>query len=371
MLQRIVRHFGHLTRNQHLRVVRMPTAKSNASFVDSHSPTADIRSTPLQAKSQAQPRRSSRLVSAAPAETSHGTATANTGSIGMLAGQSFQQESFTIAQPAETTPAAVSEPVRSNLKRSRKRKAVADSGAAASGGASATGTQGTQAVSQATAPEKAPEAEPQAAAVSHDLKQVNELPDIAQGTQSELRHQQAPADPSSSCDRASPALDTHAHPPKSPKQRKPRTKAVIKTETVIVTKPAQDQPPLPAAKSDDGGDATAAGSSPSKTPRKQKRTRTKVEVKTETVIAAELPDSSTSAQDSAAVADASAKPKKPRQRKAKAEVSVETLLESVHVTPYRDRVVPKKWVGAHVSMGGGMERAVVRAAAIGQTPTQC
>ncbi|KAL0020955.1 hypothetical protein WJX79_007120 [Trebouxia sp. C0005] len=74
----------------------------------------------------------------------------------------------------------------------------------------------------------------------------------------------------------------------------------------------------------------------------------------------ETPDAS-----AVALSDESPKKSKPRKPRAKKVLTVEQLLESVDVVPYRERVMPKKWVGAHVSMGGGLERAVVRAASIG------
>ncbi|KAL0054782.1 hypothetical protein WJX82_002344 [Trebouxia sp. C0006] len=106
--------------------------------------------------------------------------------------------------------------------------------------------------------------------------------------------------------------------------------------------------------------ATIADTSLGK-PRKQRKP--KAVVKTETVVVKEdlaSPDAS-----AAALSDESAKKSKPRKPRAKKVLTVEQLLESVDVVPYRERVMPKKWVGAHVSMGGGLERAVVRAASIG------
>jgi len=148
-------------------------------------------------------------------------------------------------------------------------------------------------------------------------------------------------------------------PAKSSKQQKPRAKAVIKSELAAETEPtgaaASAQQAEPSKDS-----ATIADTSLGK-PRKQRKL--KAVVKTETVVVKEdlaSPDAS-----AAALSDESAKKSKPCKPRAKKVLTVEQLLESVDVVPYRERVMPKKWVGAHVSMGGGLERAVVRAASIG------
>lgn len=148
-------------------------------------------------------------------------------------------------------------------------------------------------------------------------------------------------------------------PVKSTKQQKPRAKAVVNSEIAAETGPtsaaASAQQPEPSKDS-----ATIAETSLGK-PRKQRKP--KAVIKTETVVVKEdlaSPDAS-----AAALSDESAKKSKPRKPRAKKVLTVEQLLESVDVVPYRERVMPKKWVGAHVSMGGGLERAVVRAASIG------
>lgn len=148
-------------------------------------------------------------------------------------------------------------------------------------------------------------------------------------------------------------------PAKSSKQQKPRAKAVIKSELAAETEPTgAGASVLQAEPSKDS--ATIADTSLGK-PRKQRKPKAVVE--TDTVVVKEdlaSPDAS-----AAALSDESAKKSKPRKPRAKKVLTVEQLLESVDVVPYRERVMPKKWVGAHVSMGGGLERAVVRAASIG------
>lgn len=126
-----------------------------------------------------------------------------------------------------------------------------------------------------------------------------------------------------------------ATPSKPAKQRKPRkAKTVVKTETVVVTEATAGSALQQAAKaSADGTAKRRAGDSASQEP------------------AAASPDGS--------------EKKSHRKPRVKAKVSVEELLQSVDVVPYRERKIPKKWVGAHVSMGGGLEKAVVRAASIG------
>ncbi len=146
---------------------------------------------------------------------------------------------------------------------------------------------------------------------------------------------------------------------KSLKQQKSRAKAVIKTELAAETEPTgAGASVLQAEPSKDS--ATIADTSLGK-PRKQRKPKAVVE--TDTVVVKEdlaSPDAS-----AAALSDEPAKKSKPRKPRAKKVLTVEQLLESVDIVPYRERVMPKKWVGAHVSMGGGLERAVVRAASIG------
>ena len=60
------------------------------------------------------------------------------------------------------------------------------------------------------------------------------------------------------------------------------------------------------------------------------------------------------------------KPRKPRGKKVKeVKPTLDEVVASLNLQPYRERVQPRKWVGAHVSMAGGIEKAVVHAAAIG------
>ena len=148
------------------------------------------------------------------------------------------------------------------------------------------------------------------------------------------------------------------------KRRKPQAKAVIRTETATVIDAGDGvaPPQQPDSSYDQVAGPAAATSMPSKqrTPKSKKAV-----VKTETVTVTDAAHDPASPSQLTDNVNSSAKKSKPRKTRAKAVVTVEQLLESVDVVPYRERVVPKKWVGAHVSMGGGLERAVVRAAAIG------
>ncbi|DBA74385.1 hypothetical protein WJX77_002649 [Trebouxia sp. C0004] len=149
-----------------------------------------------------------------------------------------------------------------------------------------------------------------------------------------------------------------SNPAKSPKQQKPRAKAVIKSKIVAETEPAGAAPS--AQHTEPTKDAATIADTSLGKPCKQRKPKTIV--KTETMVKEDLASPDASA---AALSDESAKKSKPRKPRAKKVLTVEQLLDSVDVVPYRERVIPKKWVGAHVSMGGGLERAVVRAASIG------
>ena len=174
------------------------------------------------------------------------------------------------------------------------------------------------------------------------------------------QHSKAPA-AATSVVKSDPELDKSAdEQAKATKPGRPEAKTVIKTETVTAAKDdvaAQDH--------DASGNTKEPQSiAPAKANKQRKPRKSKAVVKTETVTVTEATD--IPEQQSTADTDESAQKKKPRKPRAKATVSVETLLESVDVVPYRDRTIPKKWVGAHVSMAGGLEKAVVRAASIGQ-----
>lgn len=149
-------------------------------------------------------------------------------------------------------------------------------------------------------------------------------------------------------------------PAKSPQKQKLPAQAVIKSETSAVIQStdaaASGQQPAPASEA-----PVPLADSPGKPVKGRKPRSNKVVVKEETVTLTEP------AEDPA-VPDGQAKKSSSSKPRAKKTLTVEQVLESVDVVPYRERTVPKKWVGAHVSMGGGLERAVVRAASIGQSP---
>lgn len=357
MLQRLARSFVPAAGHRLPGIARMPNkAKLSTKFA------APIRSADLPADSEVgsapvespvQPRRSSRARSGLPtsaisARSSPITAVLDTGPAGTLAEQTVKQEEPVITQPAEDTLLAVTEQVKPKTGRPRKRKAAIISDAAVPEDTAAAEFDGAQAASKSATPQKA-------------SKRISKT-----SLKVEPAEPAAPADASASVDAADAVLNQPGHnAAKSPKQRKPGAKAIIKTETATVTK-ADQAKPGPSVVKPEGDNTILNGTTRSaKKSRKQKVPPTQVEVKTETVTIAEPADDSAPAQEADMTSDGSVTPKKPRKQRKKAEVSVETLLESVHVTPYRQRTVPKKWVGAHVSMGGGMERAVVRAAAIG------
>lgn len=349
MLQRLTSSLATVVKHPFARTRRMPTKpKQSAVGAD------ELHTTGLQAvarsgvtsNSPPLPRRSSRprstlqspavLVKAAQATSSLEAPPVD---------QTVKQESPDSAQPAVATRIAAPVQTKPDTVHSRKRKAAAHVDADAKGLDPALPVIGDSkpAASKAAVPLKEPKRRSRASTKIQP----------AQPTGSPSVH---PAKLPSSTEAVGSALQQPADSPARPcKQRKPRAKAVIKEEATTVIQ----SPDKPAVTPEDS-DAIAAQTSSAKKVRKQKSTSVKVEVKN-----VEPGSDPATAQDSAVVSDDSGTPKKPRKRRPKVEVSVETLLESVHVTPYRERVVPKKWVGAHVSMGGGMERAVVRAAAIG------
>ena len=261
-----------------------------------------------------------------------------------------KQESPDSAQPAVATLIAAPAQTKPDTAHSRKRKAVAhvDTDANTLDPAALVVAASKLAASKAAVPLKEPKRRSRSSAKIQPAQSTGSASD---------HHDETPASEGV----VGSALQQPADGPIKPsKQRKSKAKAAIDTEATVIQSPGE---PASAVVTHEDGNTIASETSSAKKVRKQKSTRVKVEVKT-----VEPGDDSATAQDSAMTPEDSAAPQKPRKRRAKAEVSVEELLESVHVTPYRERVIPKKWVGAHVSMGGGMERAVVRAAAIGKFP---
>ena len=355
MLQRLARSVAIAATLPRIR--RMPSRKHSASSADK------IEATGVQAVagpgttsySPSLPRRKSRrtlqssrvLSKEAPADLQSGLAA-------LPVDQTVKQESPASAQPAAPTLLSASMQTSFNTS-SRKRKAAAHADANVVGNAYSVADNSKTAASKASPREKPKR--------SRKVPAKTKPAQIANSASADI--DESPAVPDASTGAAGSALQHPADNPARPlKQRKSRAKSVVKTETATVAMLPDGHIPGPAMRPEDGNSTDPETSSATQA-RKQKPPRTEVEVKTEMVTVAEPGD--VSAKDSAVVPGDCVLPKKPRKRQAKAEVSVETLLESVHVTPYRERVVPKKWVGAHVSMGGGMERAVVRAAAIGQT----
>ena len=360
MLQRLARSFATAAKLPIARTKRMPSKKHSTSSADKVEAlgvqaVAGSGTTPL-------PRRSSRARNTLQSSTVlKKEVSVDLQSVSSLAAvpvdQNVKQESPASVQPA--TPLSASIQTNSNTP-SRKRKAAAHVDANIDSNGYSIADDSTTVVSDAL-PQEKPKRSYKASAKTKP----------AQPAGSAFAHTAgSPASPDASTGAAGSALQQAADSPARPlKQRKPRAKAVIKTETATVTPMPDEQIPGPAAKPEDGN-PTAPETSSAKQARKQKPPPgTKIKVKSEVVTVAEPADAS--AEDSAVLPGDSVSPKKPRKRRAKAEVSVEILLESIQVTPYRERVIPKKWVGAHVSMGGGMERAVVRAAAIGQTLASC
>lgn len=345
----------------------MPSQKSSASTAH------NIEATGVQAVvgsgatsySPLLPRRSSRARNTLPSSAVLEKTAACLQSVTCLAAvpedQAVKHESPDSAQPASPTLLAAPNQTKTSHPFSRKRKAAARADAIVEDNTPSVLDDSKQAAITAV---------PHAKSKRSSKASAKTKPAQAAGAAS-IYVAESPASPDASASKgaAGSALQQPADSPTRPlKQRTPRAKAVIKTETTSATPLPDEQIPGPAMKPEDGN-STAPETSSAKQTQKQKPPPTKVEVKTEVVTVAEPGD--VSAEDSAVMLGDSALPKKPRKRRAKPEVSVETLLESIHVMPYRERDVPKKWVGAHVSMGGGMERAVVRAAAIGQTCTSC
>lgn len=265
--------------------------------------------------------------------------------------QPVKQESPSSAQPAVASLNAAPAQTKPDTAHTKKRKAATrvDADADAHDPAPSVVADSKPAAGKAAAPFKEPKRGSRAAA--------NIQPAQPTGSAST-----PPTEVPASTGAVGSDLQPADGPIRPAKQRKPRAKAVIDTDmTTVVQSPAK-----PASGTAMTSEDAATQASCAKKVRKQKSTHVKVELKS-----VEPGDDPATAQDAAVMSEDSATPKKPRRRRAKAEVSVEELLESVHVTPYRERVLPKKWVGAHVSMGGGMERAVVRAAAIGKFLTGC
>lgn len=364
MLQRLARSFAVVAKLPLARTRRMPSKKHSTGGADKveASGVQTVAGSGTTSYSPSLPRRSSRARNTLQSSTVlKKEASADVQSVSSLAAlpidQTVRQESPASAQPATLLSASIQ--TDSNTP-SRKRKAAARADANVASNVYAIADDSAKAASKAS-----PHAKPKRS------YKVSAKAKPAQTADSASAHiVESPAPPDTSPGAAGSALQQAADSPTRPlKQRKPRAKAVIKTETVTVTPLPDEQIPGPAVKPEDRNPKAPETSSAKQARKHKPPARTKVEVKAEVVTVAELGDAS--AEDSAVLPGDVVSPKKPQRRRAKAEVSVETLLESIHVTPYKERVVPKKWVGAHVSMGGGMERAVVRAAAIGQTLTSC
>ena len=362
MLLRLARSFAIATKLPVAQIRRMPRKAESAGTTDQIQ-TTGLQPKPrlggVQANPPSLPRRSSRprstlqspavLAKAAPYDPQAVSSLAAS-----TVDQDVKQESPDNAQPAVATMGSA--PNQINTSRSRKRKAAADADADAVDTAPPVVVDSKQAASKPAVSLKEAKRKSKGSAKVKPTQ-------TADPASADTAGLPAFSDTPASTGAAGSALQLPADSPTQPaKQRKPRSKAVIKTETVTVANPPGKQVSAPAVTQEDG-ESPASGTS--KKLRKQRTPPTQVEVKTEVATVAEPRDDPPSAQDPAVMPEGSVTAKKPRKRRAKAEVSVETLLESVHVTPYRERVMPKKWVGAHVSMGGGMERAVVRAAAIG------
>ena len=165
----------------------------------------------------------------------------------------------------------------------------------------------------------------------------------------------------------SPTLDTTDHlpaslPPRSRKPKQSKAKAAIKEETADVASSTAPGFPVPAPCTD-----VLESASPRKSKQKPKA---KAAVKTEPAQLNQMKHAAPDVEAYVPVTDANeaapiCKPRKPRA-KAAAKVDIAEVVAALNVTRYRDRIRPNKWVGAHVSMAGGLERAVVRAAAIGK-----
>ena len=350
MLQRLARSVATVAKIPVPRMRRLPSRKQGASTADTIEATG-VQEVAVSGVTSFSPRRSSRPRNALQSSAVLKKAPAEQKPVSCLAA-SLEEQNFKQESPDSTQPAAPAQ-TKSHPRPSRKRKAAAQADAAAGDGMSSVSVDSKQAASKA-APQKEPKRTSKASTKTRPA-QTAESP--------------ASPDASASGGTADSVLQQPVDSPaKHVKQRKPRAKAAVKTKTAAVTPIPDEQMLSPVVKPEDGN-SIAPETSLAQQAQKQEPPRTKFEVKTETVTVAELGEAS--AEDPAVMSGDSAASKTPRKRRAKAEVPVETLLESVHVTPYRERCIPKKWVGAHVSMAGGMERAIVRAAAIGQFFTCC
>ena len=362
MLQRLARSVATVAKIPVPSVRRIPSKKPGASTADNIEATGahEVAVSGVTPYSPSLPRRSPRPRNTLQSPAVLKKATAEQQSVSCLAAlpadQSVKHESPDSTQPA--APALLSAHTKSHTPPSRKRKAAQ---ADATAGDSVSST---SAGSKAAASKAAVYKEPKRS--SHASTKTR--PPQTAGSAGVAESPSSPGAPASQRTAASVLQQPADSPAKPTKQRRPRAKAAVKTKTAAVTPLPDEQMLSPVVKPEDGNSTAAETSSPQQA-QKQKPPRTRVEVKTETVTVAELREAS--AEDPAVMPGDSAASKTPRKRRAKAEVPVETLLESVHVTPYRERCIPKKWVGAHVSMAGGMERAIVRAAAIGAFFTCC
>lgn len=160
-------------------------------------------------------------------------------------------------------------------------------------------------------------------------------------------------------------LDTDQLPPtsvsKTQKRKQSKAKAEVKDEKADVDTSTVPGFIVP----EPGTDALESAS-----PRKSKQAKAKAALKTEPAELDQMLHTAPDVEADVPVTDAiqaapARKPRKPRA-KAAAKVDIAEVVAALNVAPYRNRIRPNKWVGAHVSMAGGLERAVVRAAAIGE-----
>ena len=353
MLQSLARSLLPACHRKAVSAIRMSQPVSTATNAAVQRQPAETISavavTSPQSVSLRQSRRSSRIRSKIPQE---GPSIPTTASTAQSSPQTVQQNNS--AEAADIAVSFASDPPAAKVSRARKRKQPEtpsikiekDSPAlSAPGGVKADSTQPAVAVTDSPASRKPHQRRAKAPV---KLKTASETASAALPQSAEVGNH-----------------DLVDNKPKPCKQQKPLPQVVIKTETISVSKPAN----VPTAEQEPFSDAsqpTLPTSSSKKSPKQQEPKSTKVVMKTEAVVMTESTyDDVPSPQQSAADTTGKAKKKSPRKPRAKATVSIETLLESVDVVPYRERVVPKRWVGAHVSMAGGLERAVVRAASIG------
>lgn len=167
---------------------------------------------------------------------------------------------------------------------------------------------------------------------------------------------------------AAHAVTDDANQASTHKSKQATSKAAVKQEPAELDQPANTALNTAAAASPaavPAADKPASGRNKNKTKAVIKDEPAELDQQADAAATAVADGPLTDAHEAAPAAAPARKPRKPRA-KAAVKVDIAEVIASLDLKPYRDRVKPRKWVGAHVSMAAGLERAVVRAAAIGK-----